>query len=320
MKNLNFKIFTLLFVFSFSFFSCKKENVLNDLTNSESSLLKFDDVEEFQNEMTKIIAFSPEARVAYEKANNFESFGRKCDEIYATIDPESFTSIEEVKAFVAKNSDYLQLIEEEEGDFTLETKMFNKSIKYLINNDYMLQIGDTVLKIFESGMAIAHISKKNELQKMSVAEFENEIVNPNYSSIKKNRAKGELFAKDYTSRIESGSDRLYLGVECSDWTLLGLLDHKIEYMLRPYRKTLGVWFQCSRTIEGNIDVEFAYLDLNGRYQVGARRESISRANRSHASNIWKIDSRDGTKFQGFHSLNCWGTSAAISGKRCEIIR
>jgi hypothetical protein len=58
------------------------------------------------------------------KIERIKSFGQICDEFYQTIDPESFKSLEEVKAFVARNSRYLTLINDGNEDYTLEVAMY----------------------------------------------------------------------------------------------------------------------------------------------------------------------------------------------------
>ena len=65
-----------------------------------------------------------------------------CEELYFRINPEEFKSVEQVKDFLASNSEYLQLIEDEDGELTLETLLFKNPNRYFINKDKMFQIND----------------------------------------------------------------------------------------------------------------------------------------------------------------------------------
>lgn len=96
-----------------------------------------------------LIFSSTEERKTYEESEGYKSFGRQCMEIYNNINPEEFKSMEEIKSFVAANSEYLQLIEEENGDLTLEIALFRNPNRYLLNKDRMFQVGNRVYKAFE---------------------------------------------------------------------------------------------------------------------------------------------------------------------------
>ena len=49
---------------------------------------------------------------AYEDSKGYKSFGRKSEQLYAGTDFEKFKSIDEIKAFVESNSEYLKIVED----------------------------------------------------------------------------------------------------------------------------------------------------------------------------------------------------------------
>ncbi len=86
-----------------------------------------------------------EERSAWEKEQGFKSFGTICDEFYETIDPESFKNVEEVKAFVEKNSDKIEFYTSSDGEIYCVTKDFLSAQRYLTNSNQACIINNKVI-------------------------------------------------------------------------------------------------------------------------------------------------------------------------------
>ena len=86
-----------------------------------------------------------EERLAWEKEQGFKSFGTICDEFYETIDPESFKSSEEVKAFVAKHSDKIEFYTSSDGEIYCVTKDFLNIERFLLNKKQAYKIGQDII-------------------------------------------------------------------------------------------------------------------------------------------------------------------------------
>jgi hypothetical protein len=112
-------------------------------------MLYFNDLTAFREARNFINSMTSDKIRTHEEINGYKSFGRICDELYSNTDPEEFRSIEEIKTFVALNSDYFQLIEEENGNLTFEKVLFKNPNRYLLNKDRMYKINRTVYKEFE---------------------------------------------------------------------------------------------------------------------------------------------------------------------------
>lgn len=79
---------------------------------------------------------------------------------YSDIYWYSFKSTEEIEAFFYENSDYLQLLDDGNGELELETKFFDRPDRYFLNEDGMYQVGDKVIKAFAEGTIVADVKHK----------------------------------------------------------------------------------------------------------------------------------------------------------------
>lgn len=146
------KIKTVKYIFSalliiFAFISCEKEDVAlsQPKTNETKDILSFATQEDFYKTLAKVNAMTKEERLAWEKKQGFKSFGTICDEFYETINPSSFKSVEEVKAFVAKNSDKIEFYTSSDGETYCVTKDFLSAERYLTNINQACKINNKVI-------------------------------------------------------------------------------------------------------------------------------------------------------------------------------
>ena len=95
--------------------SCENAESINPACEE---MLYFEDVNEMSQELNAVLEMTHEERLAWQEKKGFKSFGVIADELYQSIDMDKFKSVDEIKAFVEKNSDYLQLIEKD-GDIIL---------------------------------------------------------------------------------------------------------------------------------------------------------------------------------------------------------
>jgi hypothetical protein len=208
-----------------------------------------------------------------EESQGFKSFGRTCDELYNNINPEDFKSIEEVKTFVAKNSEYLQLIEDENGELTLETVLFKNPNRYLVGKNKMFKINKSVYRIFDDATVMTkeeNIEKLRSIEKNSISMYKSDpdFIFMNTDSKKVSSQQKNLedncgkAAHDYRTE---GRDRTHMWLECGEYfdELFGtpITYFSTNFLIRPYKRTLGIWYWCSRTI--SCDVKIAADWYNG---------------------------------------------------------
>lgn len=147
MKN-NLKIYFLgILAFTFALTSCdKNEDAISEIQKSpKTDILTFATQEDFDKTLVKVNSMTKEERLAWEKEQGFKSFGTICDEFYETIKPESFKSVEEIKAFVTKNSDKIEFYTSSDGETYCVTKDFLSPERYLTNENQTCKINNKVI-------------------------------------------------------------------------------------------------------------------------------------------------------------------------------
>ncbi|MBN2521589.1 MAG: hypothetical protein JXB17_13840 [Bacteroidales bacterium] len=327
MKKKCFKligIFALLaIVLTFVINSCSKDDTheFNDGA-VKSEILRFESIEEYNNTMNKVLLFNYDQLKAWEKSKGFKSFGRTCDELYSNINPENFKSVEEVKTFVASNNEYLQLIEDVGGELTLETILYKSPNRYFINKDKMFQINETVYKIFDKGIASTKIDKINKLRTIdenSLLSYNNDpdirLMNVNGGS-SSTRLKDAAYNcgtndDDYES---SGNDRTHMWIECYEMDIWDEPNQIIAgttvstyFLIRPYKRILGIWYWCKRTISADIKTRLDYYvfgnwynDLCTYHENGKKDSKLEGLITFWASTFYWVDT-----YVHFGGYDCW---------------
>ncbi|HNW51286.1 MAG TPA: hypothetical protein PKH79_09400 [Prolixibacteraceae bacterium] len=191
---------------------------------------------------------TPEKLENFEYRMGFSSFGRISEELYRKIDLKTFKTTNEIKAFVQKNSNYLQFIEDDNGELELEIRFHNRADRYVQNKDNMYQIGETIYKVFNEGTVSSSIEnldlfykKGNNLDsfkkdvKFSFRSREDDFFR--LKSTASNCTPTEPF------RSTNGDERLKVEIEVS--TNYGQTEVTYHFLSRPYKRTLGIWFWVS---------------------------------------------------------------------------
>lgn len=243
---------------------CEKENLEKDLGfNANCKYVIYKDVEDYGNRLKEIIPMTREERLNYELANGYESFGTYCEKLYESINPESFKSFDEVAAFVKKNKEYLELIEDENGEYTLEVVNRNNIERYMYGIDKTFIIKDSAYKVLDGNMIscdakrIFDLTKINEDNYMSyINDSEFTFINPKtnssdiyYKDLAVNNGTYEI--KDTVNDANNNKTRTEIIIELAAPYFEGARTCYAGAKVRPLKKTAGIWFWCSRTIELN---------------------------------------------------------------------
>jgi|GEM_PF-6541344 len=213
MKKQNFiLVFALV---AFGFMACDNDVVVldnkpdvpnNDFAPVASNIRVFGSVDELFAEIDKTLAMSLEELYIHERTLNqsvsaggsmlrttstagFNSFGKITDMLYASIaENEDEYTLEQIKALVSMHSEHLVLIEEEDGYYTFETRLFDSDLRYIVNENRMFQMRDTLVKVLDSATIFTPKENFRELLTVTDANValintENFLVIPNRPSI-----------------------------------------------------------------------------------------------------------------------------------------
>lgn len=258
------------------FFSCSEEDIISPQKNDKRlQIYKFKDTKEYNKTMEKVLSYSLEELIDWENSNGIASYGRICDEFYASIDFSQFKARQEIIDFVDLHSNYLQLEENENGELMLETKLCNNPNRYVINNQMMFQVGDSLFKVFENGISTSHVTNYEKLNKLDDRTFnlkKSQVKThkciPIEPSIKGTASNCGTSDDDYES---SGNNRTHMWISCSyehiwDYVMNRPAGTWVEtyYKVRPYKRTLGIWYWSTRTISCDINTAIEFY-INGSW-------------------------------------------------------
>lgn len=282
MKKLIYNLFSkksyfLLFVLSILFFTSCQTEEFADI--SSHRILRFESDEEYRKEVDKIRNLSEDEKKQYLESKGFHnSFAVRAMEVYEKLDIESKTSFAEVEEYVKNNSRYLTLtLDESSGEYFLETKLMNAPERYFVNEDHIFQIGENVFKVFDDKTLATDRNNLNEIKSIvrpedfDIEERPGIFVSKfhNTQSFSEEIAEGRLDNtyncgnNEKVDREDSGKgrDRTYIRLNVfaerpySDvpWAI------RSSWIIRPYKRTLGVWYFASRTITGNLKARVDFI-------------------------------------------------------------
>ena len=265
MKKKSFIINLLLVSFIALFFSsCDKDEIAIPQSNEISEdIVSFENFAEYNTAEENVLAMNSEELKNYEESLGYKSFGRASEEFYRNIEMDEFKSKEGIVSFVEKNSHYLQLIDDENGEFELETKFYNNPQRYFLNKNKMFEIGNSLYKLIEEGTIVCsseNIEMLKQIGDHNIDAFKKDTLNLKFipNNIEENI--GSLKDATYncgtqeTLRKTDGRDRLKVFLKVYIYGAYV----KTKVLIRPYKKTWGVWYHCRRTIKANIKIATDY--------------------------------------------------------------
>jgi hypothetical protein len=309
------------------FWSCNKNEVSVqpvEITEASEHVLSFDTYDDYSAERTKVQAMSLEERIRYENSKGFRSFGTQCEQIYFSADLDNMTD-DQIREFVNANDEYLELVEED-GEVYLEAKLAKSSDFYLINKDKMFKCESMVTKTIDNNTSVAVFCDENfdelkELNKDNLYRVEgNEdfVIN---TAERIGVLKSTTCPQNVTDRATDGRDRVKIDISYTHGTkVIGGVANNIDearFELRPYKRTLGIWYWCSRTVSYSVKAMVDYYNVNaGQRMVGIFNKGASGISTSYVNEPMHITMFPATIPnipRGFFiAYNCRGTSASVS--------
>lgn len=268
--------------------ACTKEEI--DVDNKyrvekvSSNILTFENNQEFIDAINYVKSCDFSELKSWENENDFKSFGRVCEELYASIDFNKFTKQSDFFDLVNEHSDYLQLIPNGDEEYTLETKAHNNPYRYFLNKDMIFQVGSVVYKMVDSELIASPVGNIENLKKLTVSNLDFHLKDTsNYLQVTQTTRLNcdYIYTKDVGNNVgtyredsetnDNNRTKLVVQIYTADimdqWTYaaIGTL-LRANYLVRPYKKTLGIWYFCTRTISCNIRLRLDWKDTNGNWQ------------------------------------------------------
>jgi hypothetical protein len=186
---------------------------------------------------------------------------------------EKLTDKNEFFFHVANNTDYLEIITNSLGE--QEYRPIYSDIRYslIAHENRMIIIGDKCVKVFDDGLIFAPMKCFNNLIKHNGKTVSSLPSNKDFEVLKSSKI--EIEAKSscgtYREREEtSGTNRTRITLECYPKLISGIVPTaQADGLIRPLKRTAGVWFHAKRTINGRFAFTFAF-EQNGANFQGAQ--------------------------------------------------
>ena len=308
---------TVLLSIMFAFIACNKDDL--NLSNGKV-ILTFSSIEDVSEKLANVITMSSDELRDYEESKGYISYGRKCEEIFQSVDFDSFQTQDEIFEFVAENSDYLELVTDQNGDVYLETKLRNNEYRYIVNEDKMYVINDRVYKVFNEGEISTKIENREALSNIIVFDEQNSKVNSSFQFHPTNilsssvniidgaslKSTSALCGRSDVDRATNGRDRTKIEIDLKDKYQGSKYIVYHKGLIRPYKRTLGIWYWCSRTITYQWKYT-GYANILGyEFREGEDR-SGSRSDSKEESYKELFFAQDGVFTNWYYEkYDCWG--------------
>ena len=255
------------------FTACKKDGVDSVMLKSQKSLSQnmrtFTSMEELYAEIENVISLDEQELKTHEEAIGFCSFGRMAESIYypivAPIDENDldFTP-DQANEHIAEHPEYLELVLDEEGDYEFLPKYDGNIFRYVMNEDRMFQVGDTIFKVFKNAVIAASTADGiTALFAVTEENIENAIENPIFHVLyqdirihKGNYGKSQTL---YSPVASNGKERVKVeySLILETW-LPTMLIYQCNVLVRAQsraNKNTSCWTICTRTLNTDYSLE-----------------------------------------------------------------
>lgn len=259
-------IFTIVIaIICFVFNSCEKENSesLAQLTakSSHSSIQAFDSMEQAFDEAYTLGSMSYEKFIAYEKAHNYNSFGKLAYAALDDITKDSTISLNEFYELLNKYPDYVH-IEKYDGEEYLNIKYDNTPFTLIMNEDRMFIVDTLVYKVFENRYIACNINLFDRLLNMTDAEAElleegGDFLIYNCKKNRYNGMKGNYGTSLSVNATNSnGKEKVvvevYIDTETRSVNGCVQVTNHMGCKTKGYRKALGTFWPVQRHVASDI--------------------------------------------------------------------
>jgi len=258
---------------------CKKEITNNTpnavLKNSIENIPTFQSHEDLVRKIEELNAMSDEDRRIYESNSGYKSLFTHAYEIYDGIKIDSLKSKKQLEKFISENSKFVSL--QLNNDNELEYRPLFSDIHYSIiaNTNRMFKVANLCYKIFDDGIVSSDIENIGLLTSLNQILAKDVPKNDNYEITIYEKmeinGKSSCHPTHNEASVTNGAQRTKITLIAAQQqygemeTIPGTPKIKIYGVhafgrVRPYKRTLGIWYHCQRTISGRVAFTVSWKD------------------------------------------------------------
>ena len=160
--------------------SCQKDEPLPPGGNipaaksSARSIPHYNDERTFLRTLNTILAFdSLPQRLAFEAANGRSSVGCRADVLCATIEPATLPDEPTALDFYSRHTALLDTLHLSDGSTAIVPRWYNNPLRYLADSNGLFSVGNTVYRLFKSGVVSSDISLAQSLADLDEESLDN---------------------------------------------------------------------------------------------------------------------------------------------------
>jgi hypothetical protein len=287
------KICVFLFVtMILGFVSCNNDFVTDNESIQEDNILCFESLADMKAELSVLKEMSTSEKAIWAANKGFTSYGVEADLFYDKIDPESFTSEDEIIEFV-KNSKYLEIRTDTENEKSVDIIDGDNPLRYFVNDEKCLIVGDQAVKIF--GKNSVWSSVENMIALKGVEDVSQVQDNPMFTikgrkTIILKSAREINSAPDLSAVHTVGNYRISMEMWADYGNPGSTTTVTTGCLIKAQKKTL-FWFLYTTTIRYKIDQVVNYTKYNSSEIGGVRLIDgyVRTTNKIDEEFTWTID-------------------------------
>lgn len=255
------------------FTSCEKENLSNSVINSEVNITNnniptFDNMEEVHERLDLLSKMGEDERRAYEKENDSKSLLTEVYEVYEGIGMENLDSRVELEDYIAQHPSILSLKANIDKELEYRPYFSDNHYSTIANKNRLFIVGDICFKVFDDGLVSApksNMSLLSEISEISVKDVpQTEEITISHFNLEESTKRASCNSYYNGATQTSGKQRTKVFVTTGIYPAtiddIVFLSGKI----RPYKKTLGIWYHAKRTISGRFDATAIFFNTIGQ--------------------------------------------------------
>jgi hypothetical protein len=280
------------------------------LNRNRINTVKFDSFEELHKKLQEIEEMSYEERMSYEKQNNIKSLYTHSYEIYEEIDMNNLEDESLLQKHIKKHRDLLELKINSDGEKEYRPLYSDNRYSLLAGMNRMIIVDTLCLKVFDDGIVTASIDFFDELESQNIKQASSLVQKENFHvTLIENQFMSKSncgnFAQD---RADNGRNRTRLTIRTYTSITGGAWYGHAEIEIRPYMRTLGIYYHCQRHITGGISSSVNFNNSGNSYSLPFHRsipwthDWVQRRIADEGPIIF------GNLSVAFDNYNAWGTT------------
>lgn len=206
--------------------------------------------------------------------------------------------------FINTNRDYIEIKRDDNGDIIAQPIISNNIYSPVVNEDRIVQIADTLYKVFDEGVVSAPIDSYSMLAQINSVN-DNSIKERGFNFIPHLTEN----SPNYLDYAQNGNQRVKIRLVVTSDFWGRFLAEKLNITANTHKRVLGIWWLSKRTITYDYFIRFNFKD-------SPQNQSIIVSGKQYASHVTqRIVSQ---RIVVVKKFNCWATTPNVNYEHAAI--